>query len=196
MKKLIAFALIALICTSLIACSNKNDIISGPNVSEITSDITSKVMETSVVTDTNVTATPQLGDLIAENGTGIFNIWDDWAVIKAALDKNGVKYTTGDYYLFECPDGSFYDGDSLFLSSTQKGLKLGDSEDKITAIYGAPTITPVPSTWTDYYYEYPANDPESKNKKVIFSVTVEKKRVISIQISRDMSGLSGGASAN
>lgn len=85
--------------------------------------------------------------LTDKNGEGEITLDMSYDKVKAALDKANVTYKAEDMYI-DASDGTTYlfwtNGsekcvDTIILTSTKEGLKVGDTESKMEEIYGAGT---------------------------------------------------------
>lgn len=95
--------------------------------------------------------------LTDKNGKGKITLNTSYSSVKAVLDEEKISYDAGDMFI-DTKDGTTYlfwsNGNekrvnSILLTSTAEGLKVGDSKEKITQIYG--DSIPVDSKGKTFY---------------------------------------------
>lgn len=135
----------------------------------------------------------KISELIDESGLGEINFGDSFEQMGKALDKYGIEYSReGNAIVF--PDGTFYDGECLSLTSTQKGLKIGDNESQITKIYGEPNKEKfTEGSWT--YYRYDFGTKTANGKSIWLEIVAEAGKVFTIALYEDVQYTAGGAPA-
>lgn len=104
--------------------------------------------------ETVISASARLTD---KNGEGEITLNTSYDSVKSVLDKHGISYDADDMFI-ETKDGTTYlfwsNGsekrvNSILLSSTSEGLKVGDSREKMTELYGE--SSPVENDGRLYY---------------------------------------------
>ncbi len=104
--------------------------------------------------ETVISASARLTD---KNGEGEITLNTSYDSVKSVLDKHGISYDSDDMFI-DTKDGTTYlfwsNGrekrlNSILLSSTSEGLKVGDSREKMTEIYGE--SSPVENDGKLYY---------------------------------------------
>ena len=142
---------------------NKNDDLDSLSDTSISSDISSETSQKlpSEVTEENEDETETVisasASLTDKNGEGQITLNTSYDSVKAVLDEKKISYDAEDMFI-ETKDGTTYlfwsNGsekrvNSILLTSTAEGLKVGDSKEKIIRIYG--DSTPVESNGKTYY---------------------------------------------
>lgn len=142
---------------------NKNDDLDSLSDTAMSSDISSETSQKlpSEVTEENEDETEAVisasASLTDKNGEGQITLNTSYDSVKAVLDEKKISYDAEDMFI-ETKDGTTYlfwsNGsekrvNSILLTSTAEGLKVGDSKEKIIRIYG--DSTPVESNGKTYY---------------------------------------------
>jgi hypothetical protein len=205
MKKFITAIVTLAIATIFVGCQNQNPQTgnvfshSSQSVQETTAHIsitpqaaTDRVESTTVSSTSKESVAKPISDLINEYGTGEINLDLSFDEIKTVLDSYGINYK-GEFGYIEFDDGTFYDGEFFYMKSTQKGLAVGDSIEKIKQIYGEPQS--LNESGGCIYFVYDFNKKDKDGKRILFEVVAEKNNVWSIALHReeDYSSLSGAA---
>ena len=142
---------------------NKNDDLDSLSDTIVSSDISSETSQKlpSEVTEKNEDETEAVisasASLTDKNGEGQITLNTSYDSVKAVLDEKKISYDAEDMFI-ETKDGTTYlfwsNGsekrvNSILLTSTAEGLKVGDSKEEIIRIYG--DSTPVESNGKTYY---------------------------------------------